>query len=118
MYIFKDMFILSIGTGTVEKPYYYQNAKDWGMVEWIKPVIDIMMSGVSETVHYQLKKIYEAVAKPKQYVRFEPPLRSAKSEMDDASIENLNALKEAGEHYAMEHSKQIKDIAKMLIANK
>jgi patatin-like phospholipase/acyl hydrolase len=114
----KDMFILSVGTGSVEKPYYYQNAKDWGMVEWIKPVIDIMMSGVSETVDYQLKQIFKAVDKTDQYVRFEPSLGAANSEMDDASIENLHALKDAGESFAAAEKKKIEAVAKMLIANK
>jgi len=116
----KDMFILSIGTGTVDKPYYYRNAKDWGLVQWIKPIIDIMMSGVSETVDYQLKNIFDAVEKKDQYTRFEPSLGKAKSEMDDASLENLNALKEAGEEFAVDpkSAKEIKRIAKTLIANK
>ncbi len=113
-----EMFILSIGTGTVNKPYYYKNAKDWGLVQWIKPIIDIMMSGVSETVNYQLKKIYEAVGKTDQYVRFEPGLGSAKSEMDNATVENLEALRDAGEDYALTHMDDIKKIAEKLIANK
>ena len=36
----KDMAILSIGTGYVKKSYEYKDAKDWGTVEWIKPLID------------------------------------------------------------------------------
>lgn len=116
----KDMFILSIGTGTVDKPYYYKNAKDWGLVQWIKPIIDIMMSGVSETVNYQLENIYDAVEKKDQYVRFEPSLINASSEMDDASMENLMALQDAGEQFATnkDNKKEIQRIAKLLIANK
>ncbi len=114
----KDMFILSLGTGNVDKPYYYQSAKDWGMVEWIKPIIDIMMSGVSETVDYQLKQIFKAVDKPEQYVRFEPSLGKANAEMDDASIENLHALKDAGESYAESHKQKIEEVANFLISNK
>ena len=65
----KEMAILSIGTGNIDNPYHYKNAKDWGMVEWLKPLIDIMMSGVAETVDYQLRQIYDAVGTPKQYMR-------------------------------------------------
>ncbi|MCP4610638.1 MAG: patatin, partial [Planctomycetes bacterium] len=43
----KDVAILSIGTGYVKKSYSYKEAKDWGALGWIKPLIDIMMSGVS-----------------------------------------------------------------------
>ncbi|MDD4748051.1 MAG: patatin-like phospholipase family protein, partial [Salinivirgaceae bacterium] len=53
-----EIMILSIGTGSRETPYYYEKAKDWGVVGWIKPIIDILMSGNSETVDYQLRKIF------------------------------------------------------------
>ena len=36
----KDMIIVSIGTGSSPKPYQYKDAKDWGMIQWIQPVID------------------------------------------------------------------------------
>ena len=114
----KNMLIFSLGTGTTNKPYYYNKAKDWGMVEWIKPIIDIMMSGVAETVDYQLKQIYEAVGTPKQYLRISPELGNANADMDDASLENLKALKEAGEKSAIKHDKDLTKMAEMLIENK
>ncbi len=114
----KNMVILSLGTGTTNKPYYYNKAKDWGMVEWIKPIIDIMMSGVAETVDYQLKQIYDAVGIPKQYLRISPELGNASPDMDDGSLENLKALKEAGIQSAKKHDKNLTELAKMLIANK
>ncbi|MCB0429934.1 MAG: hypothetical protein KDD54_07450 [Flavobacteriales bacterium] len=91
-----DIFILSLGTGTEKKPYPYQKAKDWGKVEWIVPLIDIMMSGVSETVSYQLQQIYKAIGRPDQYVRIQPIIGDADTEMDDATPTNLNALRMAG----------------------
>jgi patatin-like phospholipase/acyl hydrolase len=113
-----DMVILSLGTGNVDKSYYYKNAKKWGAVEWIVPIIDIMMSGVAETVDYQLKQIYDAVGKPNQYIRISPELGDANSAMDDASTENLKALKKAGIESAIKHDKELNDLAKLLIANK
>jgi len=91
-----DMMIVSLGTGSVEKAYAYKEAKDWGMVQWIQPIIDIMMSGNSETVHYHLRQIYDTLPKADKldYYRLEPKLVTANSEMDDASLENLTALKE------------------------
>ena len=93
----KDMFLVSLGTGSIKKSYPYKAAKDWGQLEWIKPVIDIMMSGNSETVHYHLRQIFDTLSKKDKadYYRFEPGLGNANSEMDDASPENLKALEEA-----------------------
>ncbi|MDX8338435.1 patatin-like phospholipase family protein [Draconibacterium sp. IB214405] len=112
----KDMFILSLGTGSSIKPYYYKEAKDWGLAQWVKPIIDIMMSGVSETVDFQLKQIFDAVGKPKQYVRIEPELYNASPEMDDASIKNLEALRIAGQKCADDNDQLLNDVAKKLIA--
>jgi patatin-like phospholipase/acyl hydrolase len=113
-----EMAILSLGTGNVDTPYYHKNAKDWGVAQWIKPLIDIMMSGVSETVDYQLRQIYKAVDKPKQYLRVDPDLGLASREMDDASTENLRNLKEAGLDSAKKMEKELTEFAKLLIANK
>ncbi len=60
--------------------YMYENAKKWGMVEWIRPVINIMMSGVAETVDYQLDQIYDAVDCKDQYLRIMPELNNASAE--------------------------------------
>jgi len=111
----KDMFILCLGTGKVEKSYHYKEAKDWGMIEWVKPLLEILMSGSAETIDYQLGQIFDAVGKPNQYVRIEPPLRDASAEMDDASRENLNALRDAGRECAEENDALLNRIAKTLI---
>ena len=106
----KQMAILSLGTGFTKKHYSYKQAKDWGMVEWIKPLIDIMMSGVSETVDYQLEQIYDAVEAKEQYLRINAPLPSdVNAEMDDASMENLLALKEQGAYIAQQNKGKIDD---------
>lgn len=111
----KDMLILSIGTGVVEKPYPYDLAKDWGALEWIKPALDIMMSGVSETVDYQLKQIYDAVNRPNQYLRITPQLGEASPELDDVSPENLIRLRDAGVRDAEENNDALTAFATKLL---
>jgi patatin-like phospholipase/acyl hydrolase len=97
----KDMMIVSIGTGSVSKKYEYKKAKNWGAVGWIKPIIEIMMSGNSQTVHYHLKQIFETLNEndKKDYHRLEPEIITADSEMDNASVKNLQKLKEDGLSY-------------------
>lgn len=112
----KDMFMLCLGTGKIKKPYYYKKAKDYGLVEWVKPIIDIMMSGTAETVDFQLAQMFDAVGKPDQYVRIEPDLFNASPEMDDASTENLNNLKVAGQICAEDNNAILERVADRLIA--
>ena len=53
----RDMVLLSVGSGAHKKAYSYFDAKDWGLVQWARPALDMFMSGVSETVDYQLEQI-------------------------------------------------------------
>ena len=112
----KEMVILSIGTGYEKQAYNYNQSKDWGMLGWIKPILNIMMSGVSEVVDYQLRQIYSAVKAPEQYLRIntEFPI-NVNSDMDDASQENLNALKELGTETAQRFDDQLDKFVKFLV---
>ncbi len=113
-----EMMILSLGTGGSDKSFEYKKAKDWGAIQWIVPIIDIMMSGVADTVDYQLDQIYKAVDKPEQYLRISPKLFTADSGMDNASTENLEKLRIDGEKNADDFNDKLTEFAKMLIENK
>jgi hypothetical protein len=65
-------------------------------VGWIKPIIEIMMSGNSQTVHYHLTQIFDTLntKNKKDYHRLQPKILTANPEMDNASVENLIKLKE------------------------
>jgi uncharacterized protein len=110
-----NMLILSIGTGTIEKQYKYNKARKWGIVGWLSPIIDIMMSGVSETVDYQLRKLYDSIQREQQYIRIMPEMFSADSEMDNVSTENLNSLYQAGLSNALKFEKTLDDMAERLL---
>lgn len=112
----RQMAILSIGTGSKKKRYSYSDAKDWGLAGWVRPLVDIMMSGNSDTVDYQLASIYDAIGKKNQYLRIDPDLGDASTDMDDASPDNLLALKEAGIGAAEDNEDNLKAFAKILTA--
>ncbi|QGW27858.1 patatin-like phospholipase family protein [Phnomibacter ginsenosidimutans] len=114
----KDMLIISVGTGTVKTPYHYDKIKNAGLIAWLPIVIDIMMSGNSETVHYHLQKMFNTLSEEDEqdYYRLEPALQDASSEMDDVSDENLKNLHEAGLHYVAKHDALIEEIVSKLIA--
>ncbi|GGB74576.1 patatin [Flavobacterium suaedae] len=115
----KDMLIVSIGTGTVKKPYAHKEYKDASIVKWINPLIDIMMSGNSETVDYQLKQIYETleVKDCEDYHRIQPKLIQADSAMDNAKLENLQALYEDGLTAVAEYKETLDIIVEKLLKN-
>lgn len=110
-----DMFILSVGTGTVEKQYHHEKAQKWGIAGWLTPIIDIMMSAVSETVDYQLRKLYDSINRKDQYIRIMPDMGTADSEMDNVSEDNLQALYQAGLSNAMKFEDQLDRVAEILL---
>lgn len=111
----KDMMVLSIGTGTVKESYHYDKAKKWGAIGWIKPVIDVMMSGNSETVDYQLGQIFDATKSSDYYHRIQPGLGEANSQMDDVSEQNLLALHQAGLQYVSSNQESLDKIVDQIL---
>ena len=109
----KDMKILSIGTGHNRKSYKYSKAKNWGMAEWVQPVIDIMMSGSADVAHYQLDKIYGTIDNPKQYLRIDkdldPDATGIDPDMDCATQENMAKLKAFGQQLFEENKGKIEE---------
>lgn len=115
----KEMLIISIGTGTVKTPYHYDKIKNAGLISWLPIVIDIMMSGNSETVDYHLRKMFNTLSTEdeKDYYRMEPALQDASSEMDEVTDENLKNLHEAGLYFIAKNDKLIEEIVDKLVAN-
>jgi len=111
----KDIIIISIGTGSVRTPYHYTNVKDNGVIGWSKPIIEILMSGNSETVSYMLKKIFTDL--PDNYYRLEPELINADSKMDNASHSNILNLENDAKSYVTDNQNQLDHIVSLLIAN-
>lgn len=114
-----DMIIVSMGTGSVKKSYHYDNFKHAGEIKWLEPVIDILMSGNSETVAYQLTQMYLTLEPQfqKNYYRLEPGLKEACSEMDIATKDNIDKLYQAGLTYVHSNISQLEAIAKNILEN-
>jgi patatin-like phospholipase/acyl hydrolase len=99
--------LLSLGTGELTKPILYKDARGWGLLEWVRPVIDVVFDGVADTVHYQLGHLLAEG----DYVRVTARLDRASDALDDASAHNLALLEEqADELVAARHD----EIARMV----
>jgi patatin-like phospholipase/acyl hydrolase len=83
-----ECLVVSLGTGQFQRPIRFEQAKSWGLVGWARPIIDVMLDGVSDTVDYQLQQLAPAV----RTFRFQGPLTAASDELDDASAANLGRL--------------------------
>jgi len=111
----EEMSILSLGTGESKKPYSYTEVKDWGATSWIKPVIDIMSTAVSETTDFQLQQIFSSSNRSDHYLRIQSTIPSwCSSDMDDASTENIQALQDVGEQLASDNESRLKNFVMLL----
>lgn len=115
----KDIILVSFGTGTNQKPYPYEKFKDASFLRWAHPIMDIMMSGNSETVNYQLEQIYSSLSLQhhQNYYRIQPRLINADSYMDNASPKNLKALHRDGLAAIEQYKPILDEIVDKLIAN-
>lgn len=114
-----EMIIISLGNGEVKKPYPYSEFKNAGVLKWIKPLIDIMMSGNSETVDYQLKQLYKTLSPEdyQDYHRIQPEILTADNDLDNGKKPNLLALYRDGIAAVNKNKEQLQEIADKLIAN-
>lgn len=115
----KDMLLISLGTGVNKTPYYHKDFKNANKTKWIKPLIDIMMDGNSETVNYELQQIYSTLdaKNATDYYRIQPKLYTADSALDNAEPENLDALHQDGLASVVEYQKTLDEIVDKLIEN-
>jgi uncharacterized protein len=83
-----DVVMVSLGTGEQTRSLPWSRVKDWGTLEWARPVIDILLDGQSDTVDFQARQVLEDAG----YWRVQTELLRASDDLDDARPENLQAL--------------------------
>lgn len=95
--------IASFGTGQLQRPIRFEQAKNWGLVGWARPLIDVMLDGVADTVDYQLQQLAPAV----RTYRFQGALTNASDDLDDASAANLERLRRLGRQMLVEQAESM-----------
>jgi predicted acylesterase/phospholipase RssA len=84
--------VVSLGCGEHTRALSYEEVRDWGRLEWARPVLDVVFDGTSDAVDIQLESLLGA-----SYVRLQTPLDEASDDLDDVSPENLAALEREAE---------------------
>jgi patatin-like phospholipase/acyl hydrolase len=113
----ESMFMLSVGTGKVVKPYHHCKTRHFGYIHWLNPILDILMSSVAETTDYQMKQLFNISGVPEHYVRIEPPVLTADSRIDNASPSNIRRLSSAAQSFIDHNSILLDNLATSLIKN-
>ena len=95
--------VVSLGTGSHTRPLRYGDARDWGQLEWARPLVDVVFDGSAQTVDFALGHLLPEG----RYVRFQTHLAEASDDLDDASDRNLEALRREGARLVEERSADI-----------
>ncbi len=95
--------LVSLGTGQLTRPLPWEEVKDWGLLEWARPLIDVVFDGSSDVVDYQLTQVLGEG----RFLRFQTELTTASDDLDDASERNLRALRLTGERLIEEHAREL-----------
>jgi patatin-like phospholipase/acyl hydrolase len=104
--------VLSLGTGQVTRPITFAQSKDWGLLEWARPVIDVVLDGVADTVDYQLRELMP----PGTYIRLQTTLDRASDALDDAGPRNLALLQEQARELVAANADELDRVAELLLA--
>src|SRR5215208_6867716 len=103
--------LLSLGTGEHTRPLPYEKIKDWGQLEWARPVLDVVFDGGQDAVDLQLRALL-----PEGYVRLQTELEKASDDLDDASEDNLVRLREEAEELIATEDALIDEVCARLTA--
>jgi patatin-like phospholipase/acyl hydrolase len=105
----RDVLMLSVGTGQQTRPLPWKTVRDWGALEWARPIIDILLDGQSDTVDFQSREVLED-----RYWRIQTELRHASDDLDDASADNLRALREEADALVASEAETLAAVAEAL----
>jgi uncharacterized protein len=84
--------LASLGTGEHTRPLHFDEVKDWGQINWARPILDVAFDGSADAVDAQLGRLIDD-----RYIRLQTRLDEASDDLDDASPENLAALRREAE---------------------
>lgn len=84
--------VLSLGSGELTQPLPLRQAKGWGALGWVAPLLDCLLDGSAKAADYQMRLFLKA-----DYLRLQVRLDGASDALDDASATNITALEGVAE---------------------
>ena len=101
------MTVVSLGTGAVSEAWGFDEVRDWGLANWIRPVLDITAHGANAAIDWQMRNIVPAG----RYFRLTPEMADGRSALDDASPQTVDALSQMTADLIARNDKMFDDIA-------
>jgi patatin-like phospholipase/acyl hydrolase len=103
--------LASLGTGDHTRRLALEDVRGWGRLAWAQPILDVVFDGSADAVDAQLSRLAGA-----RYVRLQTRLDEASDDFDDASADNLAALRREAERLIAARSADIDALCAALTA--
>jgi patatin-like phospholipase/acyl hydrolase len=87
------VLVVSLGTGEPQQRRIYNEVRHWGALQWLQPLLDIVIYGSTAMVDYQMKTMLPAKGDFRRYYRFQCKLGITQMQMDCIDASNLRTLK-------------------------
>ncbi|MEH2088959.1 patatin-like phospholipase family protein [Nostoc sp.] len=113
----EDILVVSLGTGSLTSVYPYKEVKNWGLLQWGRPLLNIMFDGSSEVVAGELEQLFEPSDREAQnfYYRFQTLLDSELEEIDNTKLQNTRQLQAIAHRLISNKSQQIDELCSLLL---
>jgi patatin-like phospholipase/acyl hydrolase len=108
-----DVLVVSLGTGRLTESIPFREAKRWGLVQWARPVLGVIMDGSSAAVDYQLDELLGADI---GHFRFQTVLEGVSDRLDDANPANIEGLRRLAEQSIKTDAARLAAVCKRLTA--
>jgi patatin-like phospholipase/acyl hydrolase len=108
----RPVALLSLGTGQHTHRYPWKEVKDWGALEWARPVIDMLLDGSSDATEFEAAQLL--ASRGDRHWRVQTELRRASDALDDATDQNLRLLQEEADELVERAAETLAEAAGVL----
>ena len=94
-----EVLLVSIGTGRSNRSLSDEFISLWGYVQWSRPMLELVMESISESIHEQIRPLLSKGSQ-RQYYRIQVELpESTNFAIDDASSKNMSILSQTADAF-------------------
>ena len=116
----KHFTVVSLGTGNLTKPLPHDEVRRWGLLNWARPLADIMFDASSRTVDYQIKKLLPRLEDGTScYFRYQKRIdEGIDHSMDDVSPVSLAMMYEWANDLITDNADSLNRMCDLLLESK
>ncbi len=106
-----EVLVVSLGTGRLTESISFEQAKHWGLVQWARPLLGVIMDGSSAAIDYQLD---ELLGSDEGHYRFQSVLEGVSDRLDDADPANIAGLRRLAEASIESNAERLAEVCARL----